>query len=376
MTLNELKEQYNALVSELETIDLASDEADIKLNEAEELKAQIETLEARQAKAQKHFTKYSGAPNVIKSASAKPMTAGEYLHNYFLNYRRNPDKFYEDAAYYFTMQTQATADNAALLPTEIVGSLIDFLNPARPTFASFAQSSMPGSGKTFERLYISQHTTVDAHTEGETLASQKFTVAADTVTKAVYGGTLTLTKENIEWSDPSALTLVLNDLVKVYGRKTEENAADFLEAASIEYAPVRVDTIPHAIEDLISACQFVDINTNGMAKANTVWCDPGTFADWAQLVNSTTDISGLALIRQALREYNHDLRFVSVRDWGNDATPSTGKVVVGDSSYVTAYEKSYGLVQADEISNLTRVIAVAGENAFHIVEEAFVSTLG
>ena len=54
------------------------------------------------------------------------------------------------------------------------------------------------------------------------------TVTLDSVTKRTFGGTLNLSQQDVDWTEPSALDLVISDFGEYYAEVTEDAACDFL----------------------------------------------------------------------------------------------------------------------------------------------------
>jgi HK97 family phage major capsid protein len=117
---------------------------------------------------------------------------------------------------------ETTGDTPGLLPTVVVAPIFDDINPLRPITAALGPRSMPQAGKVFIRPVITTHTEVaDQGTELTGLATRTMEVDDLQITKATYGGTVLLSEQVIDWSDPSMLTAVLNDLAGQYALATE-----------------------------------------------------------------------------------------------------------------------------------------------------------
>lgn len=161
-------------------------------------------------------------------------TAGAYINDLckassFKDARERLEIYHRTAAH------ELTSDIPGLLPTPLVGGLIDFVNGGRP-IVNFLRTS-PIVTSPFRRSKITQSTVVDlqgtnglAADEKTELDSQKMTITSTTVNALTFGGYVNISKQSIDWSDPRAMDVVVNNLAKVYRARTEEYVADFLAA--------------------------------------------------------------------------------------------------------------------------------------------------
>jgi len=126
---------------------------------------------------------------------------------------------------------QTTADNPGLLPEQILGPVINFVDAARPLVTAFGPRNLPSGS--WSRPKITQHTTVDAQSaeKGE-LVSQKMTITKVPVTAATYGGYVNVSRQDIDWSQPGIMDIIIGDLASVYAQKTEDVFGDALVAAA------------------------------------------------------------------------------------------------------------------------------------------------
>jgi HK97 family phage major capsid protein len=118
---------------------------------------------------------------------------------------------------------QTTADNPGLLPTPILGPVINYIDAARPCVNALGAQQLPAFS--FSRPKVTQHTAVAAQTsEKAELTSQKMTVTKMTVSPSTYGGYVNLSRQDVDWSQPSVMDLVVNDLAAQYAILTEQTA--------------------------------------------------------------------------------------------------------------------------------------------------------
>ena len=126
-----------------------------------------------------------------------------------------------------------TTDTPGLLPVPVLGPVFQDLNFVRPVVSAFGARSMPNTpSKTFTRPTITTHTSAAAQTENTAVSATTMVIAANTVTKTTVAGQVTLTMQDMDFTDPASMNIILNDLAGEYLIKTDDIAADALMAGS------------------------------------------------------------------------------------------------------------------------------------------------
>jgi hypothetical protein len=124
-----------------------------------------------------------------------------------------------------------TTDTPGLLPVPVLGPLFQDLNFVRPVVTAFGARAMPNTpSKTFVRPTITTHTSAATQTEGSAVSATTMVIASNTVTKTTIAGQVTMTRQDMDFTDPASMNLVLNDLAGEYLIKTDDVAADALVA--------------------------------------------------------------------------------------------------------------------------------------------------
>ena len=127
----------------------------------------------------------------------------------------------------------ATTDTPGLLPVPVLGPVFQDLNFIRPVVAAVGARAMPngGASKTFIRPTITTHTSVGAQSSEFSAASATtMVIAANTVTKTTLSGQVTLSVQDIDFTDPASLNIILNDLIGEYLIASDNVAADAIVA--------------------------------------------------------------------------------------------------------------------------------------------------
>jgi HK97 family phage prohead protease len=146
---------------------------------------------------------------------------------------------------------QATTDFPGVVPVPILGPTYDDIAPLRPLVSAIGARAMPGTGKTFIRPVIKIHTEVDDQgTELSGLASRTMEVDDLVVTKATFGGTVLVSEQTVDFTDPAALDIIIRDLMNQYAIVTGNAAcADFANNIG---GPQQVGTWDGSPEDFIA----------------------------------------------------------------------------------------------------------------------------
>ena len=179
-------------------------------------------------------------PAQVKREFALP-TLGEYMAAYHTGgdvwHRVNETVKIHAAKNQTAIQAAAaqdlTSDTPGLLPIPVLGPVFQNLAYIRPVVSALGVRAMPnGNGKSFIRPTISQHTSAGSQTEGLAVTSQKMTVASNTVTRSTVAGTVFISQQDMDFTDPSAMNTILTDLTGQYLKQTDDIAADAMVTAS------------------------------------------------------------------------------------------------------------------------------------------------
>lgn len=312
---------------------------------------------------------------------AKPVSAGEYFAHYFEAFgaggHRDLERFLDRAAPQLdrALAEQTTADNAGILPEEIVGNLIKLADSNRPVFSALTSRPMPMGGKKFSRPRITQRVNVAEQAEElDEPVSRKMTIVGEDVTKRTFAGSLRLSQQDIDWTDPAILNIVLTDFVDYYAEVTEGEACDFLEELVIA-ADTAVDDSGHSDYDGTDVGTLVTSYVNGVValynKAKRmpthVFHDLASAATLAGTTNTNDDRTAMSMIREALDELGISLTWVV----GPQLAANHRLLVAG--SLVESYEQRKGLLQAVKPEAIATDIAYYGYAAFYGRHEGIIA---
>jgi HK97 family phage prohead protease len=128
-----------------------------------------------------------------------------------------------------------TTDTPGLIPTPVLGPVFQDLNFIRPVVNAIGARAMPngGASKTFIRPTITTHTSVAAQSsELAAVSATTMVIAANTISKTTLSGQVTLSIQDVDFTDPASLQIVLNDLLGEYLISSDNVAADAITAGA------------------------------------------------------------------------------------------------------------------------------------------------
>jgi HK97 family phage prohead protease len=181
-----------------------------------------------------------------------------------------------------------TADTPGILPEIITGTVYDGLNPIRPFVSAIGAKAMPESGATFRRPVITVRPVVTQQPTGQlnTLDPSTVTVANNNVNKLTFGTYVTMSEQDLSWSDPASINIVLDQLAIAYGQATDNYAVDTCHAAITQTSAV-ADTSDPAdwIAAIYDGARQISATSNYLPTH--MFVTPGTWAALGALVDST-----------------------------------------------------------------------------------------
>lgn len=131
---------------------------------------------------------------------------------------------------------QTTVDNLGVIPEPVAGSVINFVDASRPIVNVLGP--IPAPGMRFSRPQVTQRTDTAKQTgEKAELTSQKMTINRVSVTMDTYGGYVNVSRQDIDFSSPQIMDIVIADLAANYAQDTETATAVAMKAAATAQTP-------------------------------------------------------------------------------------------------------------------------------------------
>jgi hypothetical protein len=263
-----------------------------------------------------------------------------------------------------------TADTPGILPTPIVGPVYDGLNPIRPFVTAIGVKAMPENGATFRRPKITVRPTVTQQPTGQlnTLGASTVEVSNNNVNKLTFGTYVTLSEQDIDWTDPASLAIVLDQLAIAYGQATDNYAIDTCRNAIVQTQPWDPQVAKDTIEGVYGAAVQISNASNYLPThlfvSPTVWGylgaqvddanrpvfpfvgAPGLMGQNASGTSSATSWNGNPLGLSLVVDKHCDGSFM-----GHAAGPAAG---------FEFYELQKGAISVDVPATLGRTIAFRG----------------
>lgn len=272
---------------------------------------------------------------------------------------------------------QTTKETPGLLPTPIVGPVLDLIDARRPLISSLGPRNMAGiPGLTFHRPKVTQHTRSGPQgtagkspdDEKKDLPSQPMKVDPVAFTKVTHGGWVNVSRQDIDWTSPEAWNILTRDLANVYGLSTEAAVATAMAAAvtqTEDIDPDATEPLKAWAAALYKAAAKVYAGCSRLPDMIWVsvdmWATVGAVVDQARLIFPP----GAGPGRSELRTFEGNM-FALPRV----VVPSYPKetAILGVSELYEVYEERIGLLQAIEPKVLGVELAYGGYLAHGTME--------
>ena len=265
-----------------------------------------------------------------------------------------------------------TQSNPGLLPEILVQPVYNNFQGKRPTIEAIGPRAIPSLGSHFRLPYVSTQPSVGLQSaENAALTSSTLGVSYYDVAKVTYGGTSTLSEQDLDWSSPEVVSILLDAMARVYAYQTDNAVADALLAAVTQSAVLTDPTSPSEwVSDISDAAVTIMNNSNGNMPT-TLWLSPNMYG----YLNKLVDTSGRPLL-SGMNPMNNfgntnvstfagtafGLNVVVDRAFASDT------VIVGDPSGYFVGEVQKGAISIDVPSTLSRTIAFRGYLAQQMVD--------
>ena len=185
----------------------------------------------------------SGPEQVIPTVFAQPKrkfdlpTPGEYLAALHiggetLHNVANAAREYmvsKQSAFQAAAGDTLSSDTPGLLNQMVLGPVFQDLNYVRPVVAAIGARAMPdgGNSKTFIRPTWTTHPSVGVQSpELSAVSATTPVIASNVISKSTVSGQVTLSVQDVDFTSPAAMEIILRDLAGQYLLKTDDIAAD------------------------------------------------------------------------------------------------------------------------------------------------------
>jgi hypothetical protein len=318
----------------------------------------------------------AAVPTNIIYATAKretPLpTAAEYISAFLCG----GDKWHEMSA---TLKAAApnivSDDNPGTLPTSVVSPVYNNFVGRRPVVDAIGVRSMPQGGKVFIRPEVTTHTSIGASISEQSPTGGTLVVFNNQVTKQLFGGYVNISEFDIDVSQPEILSVVLDDMARIYANQTDNYAADQLASGATttsNFTAASVDDPSYWAEWVANAAETILSASNGNLPTH-MFMNPSM---WAELLK-LSDTADRPLFPQvgpmnafgslAPGQVNGNafgLQVVVDRNF-NAAT-----TIIGDATGYELFEMQKGAISIDSPSTLSRTVAFRGQFAALMIDSS------
>lgn len=256
------------------------------------------------------------------------------------------------------------ASGPGVLPEIIVAPVYNNFQGLRPVVDAVGVRSMPSAGSTFIRPKVTTHNSMGVQANDlATLTASTMVVSSETVTKGTYGGYVSISEQLLDWSEPSMLTVLLDDMARIYANTTDNVAADALVAGATTTGAFGDPIVPADWLAWIGASSTTILTASNGNNPNTLFVSADVFGDLIAL----SDTAGRPLFPN-LNAQNAFGAVAVTSDVGTafgcrvvrDRNFAANTLILGDASGFEIFESQKGAISVDVPSTLSRTIAFRG----------------
>lgn len=334
-------------------------------------------------------------PAVAKKEFAMP-SAAEYLAAYHIGgdtWHKVNEAFKVAAASKRTaLQAAAgdtlSSDTPGLLNQMVLGPVFADLNYVRPVVAAIGARAMPDGGnqKTFIRPTWSTHTSIGAQSpELSAVSATTPVIASNVISKTTLAGSVQLSVQDVDFTSPGAMAIILQDLAQQYLLASDNVAADAITAGAsasgstwtfnATNAASLITSLYDAARDILTATNFLP---DTIFVSPDVWYKLGSQLDAdSRPVFAYTGAAGLmgvngmgsANVTQANTFNPFGLNLVADRNF------ASGSMVVARAQAIEFYEQIRGMMSREVPSTLGREFSYYGYVATFIADSDQVKSI-
>lgn len=336
------------------------------------IKGQLETIEAINKESFEARSMVTAVDQAVQMYKGQPVTGeveyrsgGEYILDIWRAHTGDREAKDKLDTYYRAAAHQKTSDNLGLIPDPIVGPVINFIDSARPLVSILGPR--PLTQQTWHRPRVTQHTAVAtqgaagaAADEKSELTSQKMVIDKLTGTAVTYGGYVNVSRQNIDFSTPSALDMVVNDLAAQYAIETEAaTAAEIATTATTAVGYGATPTAATVAKALWSAAGVAYAAVKGQGRLVVV-CAPDVLGVFGPLFSPVNPQNAQSEGMTANNFAQGVMGNISGISLAMSAGLGTGEAFLLSTAAIEVYEQRVGTLQAIEPSVAGLQVAYLG----------------
>jgi HK97 family phage major capsid protein len=326
------------------------------------------------------------ARNQADNGPVEYRSTGAYLVDYIAGSNGSREAMERLELYTRAAAHQKTTDNLGVVPDPIIGNVVNFIDASRPLVNFLGPQNLPSA--TWYRPKVTQRTLVAAQgsagaaaDEKSELSSQKMTISRLTGQAVTYGGYVNVSRQDLDFSQPLMMDVVVNDLAAQYAIQTEAALGTLVaaQANNVELTGAGAAALVATsfTEALWNAVAAVYAAVKGVGRVALV-VPPARLGNWGQLF-------------APVNPQNAQSPGFNAADFGSGVVGSiSGIPVICSPSYpvvanhygavistaaVEVYEQRVGALQVTEPSVLGVQVAYAGYFTPMLIETAGVQRI-
>jgi hypothetical protein len=290
----------------------------------------------------------------------------------------------KQSAFQFAAGDVLTTDTPGLLPVPVLGPVFMNLNQAiRPVVAAVGARAYPDGGtqKTFIRPTWTTHTSVSTQsTELSAVSATTPVIASNVISKTTLAGQVQLSIQDVDFSSPGAMDIIINDLMGQYMQASDNLAADGLASGASASGSTWTVTandpssliaaLYDAATDILNATNFLP---DHIFVSPDVWQKLGSQLDGDKRpifpYAATAGLMGVNGMGEAnitvANTFNpFGLSLVADRNF------AAGSLFVARGAAIEFYESIRGLMTRDEPATLGKVMSYHGYASLFVADSA------
>jgi HK97 family phage prohead protease len=319
------------------------------------------------------------APTIFASAKrpARLPSAGEWMAAYHqggetfakVNASVTDWKIENQSTYEAAAGDVATTNTPGLLPVPVLGPLVQNINFVRPVVNRLGARAYPDNGqqKTFVRPTITTHTTAAAQAaEFDAVSATTMVIASNTISKTTVAGQVSLSMQDIDFTSPAAMQLIMDDLMGVLMYKTDDIAADALLTAATS-SGVWDLTAVDLMKSIYDAA--VDVSNGTNFFPDTIFVSPDVWGQLGQVVDGSNRplfpyaSPGAGLVGQNSIGSGNATTWVGSNPLGLEIVVDSNfaaktMIITNASKAFEYYESVRGILSVEQPSTLSRLFSV------------------
>ena len=286
----------------------------------------------------------------------------------------NAVKVWDDYRAYHKSPIEAAAGDvtttnvAGIVPLPLLGPVFADINYISPLLTAVGTRAMPGggTGATFIRPTWTTHPTVaEQAAQFDAVSATTSVIASNTVTKKTFAGATTLSYQSVDFTDPAAMAVIMQDLAGQYLLSIDNFACDNLVTAASSDGVWDLTTT-----DLIKSiydCAVTTVAATNFLPTH-IAVDPATWGLMMQLVD-TTDRPIFAYTGGGLNAFNAlgnggIAAFQNANPLGLqivvDKNFAAKTMVIFNSNAYEIYRADRGLLSVENPSTVSRTMSMFG----------------